>query len=783
MLHNYLKVAIRNLFRNRFHSIINLTGLALGMAAATLLLLNIRFELSMDQFHTGKSNLYQAYMRGNVNGRLNCWNSTAAPLTPALKDYPEIANIARLSGSGNLFRYKDQKIPGTGFYADPAFLSMFSFPLIAGNPKTALNEPNKIVVTQRLARKLFGNEDAIDKTINTPGGDIFTITGVMKDLPSNTQFAFEYLLPWSMYHQKAEWNNQNCFTYVELQPDASLDAVNKKIANIGSHPFTNTGRSLEHESVFLYPFTKVYLESKFENGKPAGGEIDNLKLLGGLAGILLVIACINFMNLSTARSEKRGKEVGIRKVIGAGRRSLILQFIGESILMSALAGGIALMIVQFTLTPFNNLIQKRFTIPWQEPTFWLAALGFIGITGVLAGSYPAFYLSSFRPVRVLKGILQNSNALITPRKILVVVQFVFSIFLINFTFTYSRQFQHVLDREVGYSRNDLIYHDLTPDLQRNYVALTNDLLASGAVLSVSKSSSPVTEAYTSESGLTWDGMDPKTNPGFVLMFENGGLVKTNGLTLVAGRDIDVTTYPDDTLSCLINETSAKVLGYKDPVGKIIKDEDLRFKIVGVVKDFLVGSPEQESPPLLVKGGTTGGIVNIRTNPAHPFPEDIRQTETIIRKYNPEYLTSLHFADKDYESKFRQARNTGTLINTFTLIAIFVSCMGLLGLATYMTENRVREIGIRKILGSSVSAIVTLLARDFVKLVLISILIASPLAWFFMKFFLDHFYYRISANGWILVASGTAALFMALATISFQVIRAALNNPVKNLRTD
>jgi putative ABC transport system permease protein len=783
MLHNYLKVAIRNLFRNRAHSLINITGLALGMAAAALLILNIQFELGIDQFHKKKDRLYQAYMKGPRNGTIDSWNSTSALVAQELRKFPEIVSVTRLSFSYELFRYKDQKIPSYGSYTDPSFLSMFSFPLTKGNVQTALANPNNIVITGDLAKRIFGNDDPIGKTINTPAGDNFVVTALLKDFPKNSSLHYDYLLSWSKLRGPFYWNNQNSLTYVELAPNADPEVVNKKISDIVSSNFLGTGRTMEDQKVFLYPFKKVYLGGRFENGKPAGGEIDNLKLMGGLAGILLLIACINFMNLSTARSEKRGKEVGIRKVIGAARPSLIAQFIGESILLAALSGLVALMIVQLALPSFSTLVRQNLAIPWQSPLFWLTALGFVLMTGVLAGSYPAFYLSSFRPVRVLKGILKNGNALVTPRKILVVVQFVFSILLINFTLIYERQFQHVLDRETGYAKDNLVYHGLTGDLRRNYAAVKNELIATGIATTVSKASGTVTDINGVESGLKWDGMDPKANPGFNLMSEDGGLIQTSGLTLIAGRDIDIAKYPDDTLSCVINETSVKALGFSNPIGQIIRDVDERWKIVGVVKDFLAGNPDQATLPLLIKGGVGDGVITIRTNPARPFTENARKTEAILKKYNAGYLTDLQFADKDYEEKFRQAKNTGVLIHVFTLIAIFVSCMGLLGLATYMAENRTREIGIRKVLGSNVSGIVTLLARDFVKLVLVSVVVASPLAWLFMEFFLRHFYYRVSPDVWVLLASGVAALFMALFTISFQVIRAALRNPVSNLRSE
>jgi putative ABC transport system permease protein len=783
MFSSYFKIAWRNLFTNKLHSLINITGLALGMAAAVLLLLNIQYGLSIDQFHEKKARIYEAYGKGMANGELSVGNSTSGLLGPALKDYPEIGSVARVTGSAMLFRYADKKIDAGGYFTDPAFLSMFSFPLVQGSMETALKEPNDIVVTQQLAAKLFGNQDPAGKIITTPTGDNFTVTGVLKDPPPNTQFNFQYLLPYSYLHNPGAWNSWNVNTFVELAPGAKVDAVNQKIAAIMARNSPSTDRSFAKEIIFLYPLTKVYLEGKFENGQPAGGNIDNLKMLGGLAAIILLIACINFMNLSTARSEKRGKEVGIRKVVGAVRRSLIFQFIGESILMALLAGVIALILVQLAIPYFDTLTEVELVLPWSSPAFWFGAAGFVVLTGVMAGSYPAFYLSSFKPVRVLKGVLKNGNALVTPRKILVVVQFVFSIFLINLTVIYQKQIRYELSREVGFSKDNLVFHPMTADLSRNYAAVKNELIGSGTALSVSESNTTVTRDVGRESGLKWAGMDPRINPWFVLIKENGDFIRTSGLTLVAGRDIDIEKYPGDTLSCVINETSVKVLGFKNPLGQIIRDVDERWKIVGVVKDFLVDNPDEEFSPVLIKGAVNAGYISIRISGSGPFIQNARRAEAILKKYNPQYITDLQFADKDYADKFEQSRNTAMLIDTFTFIAIFVSCMGLLGLATYMAENRTREIGIRKVLGSGIAAIVALLARDFVRLIVISIVIASPLAWFFMHFFLLHFSYRTSVNGWVLVISGAAALLLAVATIAFQTIRAAMANPVKSLRAE
>jgi putative ABC transport system permease protein len=784
MLKNYLTVAWRNIARNKAHSLINMLGLSLGMAGAILLLLNIRFGLSMDEFHAKKENLYEAYNKGMVNGQLTCWNTTAPPLAPALQaSFPEIKNIARFMPSSRLFRYADKKIQADGNLTDPAFLSMFSFPLLQGSPATALDDPNDIVLTEKLAKKIFGSDNPMGKTITTPTGNNFRVTGVCKDLPDNTRFKFEYLLSWKYFDVKGRsagtWENGNSSTFVELDPKVHIDAFNKKIAGTEAR----NSSLLSGQQVFLYPMTESYFRGRFTNGKPSGGAIDNLRMLGILAGIILLIACINFMNLSTARSEKRAKEVGVRKVIGAGRQSLIFQFIGESILMAALAGIAAFSIAEMAVPSFSELINAKLTIPWTSPEFWAMAVGFILLTGVLAGSYPALYLSSFKPVRVLKGALKTNNTLITPRKILVVLQFVFSIFLINFMVVFQKQMHYGLNRETGFVKDNLVSQPMTSDLLKNYAALRNELLSSGVASSVCKQNTTVTDITGEVSGLKWAGMDPKANPAFVIMQEGGNFIHTNGLTLLEGRDLDLDKYQSDTLSCVINEATARVLGFKQPIGRIIMDDDLRWKIVGLVKDFLIGDPGEGDKQVIIFGGAGNGDIVFRLNGGAAGMQTAQRAETIIKKYNPNYITQLRFADEGYAAKFKQARNIGSLINIFALLAIFVSCMGLLGLSTYMAENRTKEIGIRKVLGASVASITALLTRSFVQLILVAIVIATPLSWLFMHNYLQRFSYRTSLSVWVPAAAAVGALTIAILTIAFQTIRAALSNPVRSLRLE
>ncbi len=784
MFRNYLKVAFRQLSSNKGLAFINILGLSLGMTGAILLLLNIQFNLSTDDFHQHKEDLYIVYNKGVVGGSVQCWQQTPAAMAPVLKkEFPEVHDLARISYTAHGLTFKDKLIKANGFYTDSSFWRLFNFPLQQGETSTALSNPRGIVLTQQLARRLLGDSDPINKTIILNNADPMTVTGVLKDLPDNTQFHFEYLLPWAYCTAKGmdntHWNDQNVTTYVRLQPSANIDAVNRRM----------TGFSASHSQQetrmdnFLYPLSQAYLRGRFQNGKPAGGVIDGIWFMSILTFIILLIAVINFMNLNTARSDRRAKEVGVRKVIGADRRSLVGQFIGEAILFAAIAGAISLLLIFQLLPTYNNLARVHVSINWASPLFWLCFIAFIVFTGFLAGSYPAFYLSSFEPSKVLKGVITNGKALITPRKILVVTQFALAIFLINFTLAFRRQVQYIQDRPVGYTRQRLMSVPMTDALSKNYPALQNALLQSGCVESTSQSNDLITQSNASITGLKWTGMDPNINPSFDFITSQGGFVKTNGLQLLTGRDIDVAAHPGDTLSCVINEAAARIMHVPNPLSMTLSDEGRSWTIVGVVKDFLNGDPNQETHPVLIRGEKGANYISIRLSANRPVEASLKTAETIIQQYNTGFPPEYRFADEDFEKKFRESVNSSRLINVFGLIAIFISCMGLLGLSIYMAETRVREVGIRKVLGASAASITTLLAKDFVRLILLAILLASPLAWLSINAFFHKFTYHTTPNiGWIFL-SGFTALLIALVTISFHSIKAALANPIKSLRTE
>ena len=513
----------------------------------------------------------------------------------------------------------DKHLIESGNFTDPSFLKVFSFPLVQGNAATALNQVNNIVVTQKFAKKFFGNEDAVGKIIRIDSSDNFTVTGVMKDLPNNTSFNFEYLLPWSYMNKigwdDSSWGNNSIQAYVLLKPGVSRAAFNAKIKNVTIDHTKGTGDSSTTQ-VFIQPLKDQWLYSKSENGKYVGGRVETVKLFAVIAAFILLIACINFMNLSTARSEKRAKEVGIRKVVGAQKRFLIAQFVGESILLALFAFVLALVMVELSLPSFNDLVGKKLFIDFGNVYYWLFALAFIFFTGILAGSYPAFYLSSYKPVKVLKGTFKASHALITPRKILVVLQFTFAIALIICTIIVEQQIKYAQNRDTGYVRDQLAYTFIQGDVDKHYESIRSELMSSGAVLAVSKSMSPITQRYSDGWGWQWTGStqeDLKTD--FVRMASDADFVKTMGTRLVEGRDIDVYKYPTDSSAMLLNEAAVKAMHLKNPVGTMVNADGGVWHVVGVLKDFIYGSPYEKVQQLAVLGPKSWfNVIHFKLNP-------------------------------------------------------------------------------------------------------------------------------------------------------------------------
>jgi len=785
MVKQYFKITVRNLRRNKSISFVNITGLAAGIASATLIFLWIQNQLSYDQFHEKKDRVYQVFNRSTVDGKVEAWSRTPIVMGPALQtEYPQVEKAVRMNWVGAfVLKTKQKKLLTQGFFTDPGFFDMFSFQLISGDKKTALANTHSIILTEKLAHKLFGDADPVGKSIKVDSTSNFMVTGVLKDLPNNTMFRFEYLVPWS-YMKEVGWDNSNwdnyaVQTFVLLKKGATEAGANAAIRNIYR---SHSGDKLNE--AFLHPMAKWWLYNDFENGHFTGGQIETVRLFGVIAILIILIACINYMNLGTARTARRAREVGIRKVAGAGKNSLIKQFLGESVFVAFIAGLIGLAMVQLSLPWFNTLVSSQLVIPFKSPYFWLTGIGFLLFTGIIAGSYPAFYLSSYKPINVLRGTFKGINTLITPRKVFVVVQFTFAIVFIIATVVIYRQIKYTQERDTGYSKDGRIFIYMQGDIQKKYQLIKNDLLASDAITSITRTNSPITDIWTTNGTYQWKGKDPASRRTFIQFVTDQDLIKTTGIKLIAGRDIDIKAYPTDTAALLLNESAAKTMGIRQPLGQTVKSWQGNLHVVGIVKDFVAGWPYQVDLPAVIQGANkTFGTVTLKLNTNHPSEVNIQKIATVFNKYNPDYPFDYKFVDKFYKIKLQDDRYTGILAAVFSGLTILISCMGLFALAACMAETRMKEIGIRKVLGASVARITALLSKDFLVLVAISFVIATPVAWWLMSKWLQNFPYRIQI-GWLMFALvGFVSLLIALSTVSYQSIKAAIANPVKSLRSE
>jgi len=787
MFRNFFVIAIRNLVKNKSFSTINILGLAIGMASAVLILLWIQNEVSHDRFHQKIGRLYIANSRDKFNGELWAWSHTSKPLATALKkDYAEVEDAVRVTDAHFLLTKAEKQFTPDGIIADDGFINLFSFPLLAGD-RAALGKPGNMIITEQLAIKLFGNNNAIGQVVRVDSADNFIVAAVLKALPNNTRFNFEYILPWT-YLTKLDgddqyWTNNSVKTYVLLKPGVSQTAFDAKIKNIIIDHTGNAEKSTT--TIFTQPLAEAWLYSKSINGQYTTGRIEQVWLFGIICGFILLIACINFMNLSTARSEKRAREVGIRKVVGAHKGWLIVQFIGESVLLSLIAGILALVLVQVSLPSFNLLVSKQLFIDYASPLFWLLAVGFVLFTGVLAGSYPAFYLSGYQPVKVLKGSLKVSHSLVSPRKVLVVLQFTFAIVLIICTILVQHQIEYAQQRNAGYNRNNLGYVAMQGAIEKHFDAIKNELLESGAVASVTRSLSPVSQRYSDGWGFSWPGSEGEDSKvDFIRMSTDADFVKTMQVQLTQGRDIDINAYPSDSTAVLLNETAVKVMRLKNPIGQIVKGDGEDWHIVGVLKDFIYESPYQKVNQLLIMGPKSWfRVIHLKLNNSNSDQQNLAKVETIFKKYNPAFPFIYKFIDEEYAAKFESEQRFVTLTALFSGLTIFISCLGLFGLATYMAENRVKEIGVRKVLGASVASITALLSKDFLKLVIIAFVIAAPFAWWAMSNWLQSYDYRITIRWWVFLITAAITFLIALLTVSYQAIKAAIANPVKSLRSE
>lgn len=789
MFKSYLKTAWRNLIRNKVYSALNVIGLAIGMAVTLLIGLWVYHQYSFDKFLPNYQRLYQVKHNANIDGEIHTFNSTPLRLSEVLRtQYPEIEYVAVTDWFNPHGLMKgDKKLFVGGGQVEGDFLKMFQYPLLRGNAGSVLKDPYSIVLTESTARALFGHEDPINKTVRFDNKDDLKVTGILKDLPANSTFQFSFLVPFSYYELTAPWvkgdrtlpfGSGNAYQqFVQLKPGISYAQLAPKIKDIEKMEEDITAVNTD---VILHPLKDWHLYTRFENGIAVGGLIEYVQMFGMIGIFVLLIACINFINLTTARSEKRAREVGIRKAIGSNRKQLIIQFLAESFLLTFIAFLDSLVFVQLTLPAFNALTNDKISIPFTNGLFWMLLLGCIFITAFIAGSRPAFYLSSFKPVKVLKGSLKVGKTATLPRKVLVVLQFSCSIGLIIATLIVYQQIKHAKERPIGYDLNRLMMTNMSDDLSRNYTALKNELLNKGIAESVTTASSPATNIYWHSDIDSWPGKKAGESVEMGIIKVSEDYFKTLNMKMLEGRDFK---DANDKMSVIFNETAIKRLRLKDPINQIIKWDTTR-RIVGVVKDALMLSPFAPADPTMFvyEPGTQGNLL-YRLSQNMNTQDAITKLTTIFNKYNPSYPYDYAFADASYAAKLNLEVLVGKLAAIFAALAIFISCLGLFGLAAYTAEQRTKEIGIRKVLGASILQVWLLLSKDFIALVLISCLIASPVALYYLQGWLQQYDYRININPWIFVLAALAAIVITLVTISFQAIKAALANPVKSLRTE
>lgn len=795
MFRNYFLTAWRNLQRNKTYSALNILGLAIGMAVALLIGLWVRYQYSYDRFLPNHEQVAQVHLRFLRNGEADQMMATPYALSEELrKEIPGIQYTAHTDWMGNHdLLVGEKKVFLSGVQAEESFFKIFPYPVIEGNLAWALDQPYSIVLTESTARSLFGDADPIGRPVRIDNENNLIVTAVIADLPANSTFNFHYVVPFSYYAlardwvskaaRSGNWDNKSFQTFVKFQPNIDLKQLEPRLTALVKK-YSPDDYKVAKAGIFFHPMTSWRLYSDFRNGRQDGGFIEYVRLFSVIGVLVLLIACINFMNLSTARSEKRAREVGVRKAIGSQRRDIIIQFLIESLVITAFAAFFCLILVQLAIPSFNNLTTSSIRVPYESPFFWSLMAGYVLVTGLLAGSRPALYLSSFRPVKVLKGFRAGRAAAI-PRKLLVVLQFTCSIALIISTLLIYRQVQYVKDRPTGYDADRLVLIDAEDQtMTRNYPAFRNELLATRLVTSVTMSSSPVTELWSWTGIRSWNGQIPGETLGLAEVDISDDYFKTMGMRLVAGQGFSG-NLAMDSLSVVINEAAVKRMRYKNPIGQIIDlyDRDRKIKVIGVAKDALMVNPFNPAEPMMFVYDPNAGHIAFRLAPDAEVHTAMQKIGAIYNRYNPAYPFLYHFADERYAQKFDLEVLVGSLAALFAVLAIFISCLGLFGLAAYMAEQRMREIGIRKVLGASVSQLWLLLSKDFLLLVVISCVVASPVAFYFLHRWLQKYPYRITIGPDVFILAGTAALAITLMTVSFQTIRGALANPINSLRLE
>jgi ABC-type antimicrobial peptide transport system permease subunit len=785
MFQSYLKIAWRNIWKNKAFSVTNLLGLTIGSTCTLLILLWVQDELQWDRFHPNHKNIYHVLVNRNFNGEVTTDNSTPFPLAAALKaNFPEIKNgsVDNIGGE-QVLKYNETILKRRGLTVSPEYFSLFQWKFIQGDPVSALKKPGNIVLTGSTAKAVFGTYDAIGKTVKLNNNDVKTVSAVIQDIPANSTLQFGFLEafnPASDYVKGAASDWVNCFTqsFVEVQPGTDIQALNQKITG-----FVNSkGGGNGNAQFFLHPMDKWRLYSDFKNGVNTGGMIAYVKLFSIIAIIILLIACVNFMNLSTAKSEKRAKEVGIRKTLGSERKHLVLQFYSESLIFAFLSFLFSVAAVFALLPLFNTMVNKQLSLQVTDPKFILLGIVMVLLTGLIAGSYPALYLSSFNPIKVLKGTFLPGRTAAMPRKVLVVLQFGISVLLVSSTILVYQQIQYVKNRDLGYNPSNLLSIPSSRDANKNADVIKHDLLQSNLVASITRTSSPVTELWNFSPAPDWKGKPANAEIIMSAMRADADFSNTIGTRLLQGRDF--TTETVDSNAMLLNKAAVAIMQLKEPLGTEMRYGKRTYRVVGVTDNVVMASPYAPVQPMMIMLERKGaGFFVVRLKDGVKPQQALAKMETVFKKYNPGYPFEYKFVDEEFNRKFVTEDLVAKLSKIFAGLAIFICCLGLSGLASFTIERRFKEIGIRKVLGASVQQLLFLVSKEFLFLVLIAALISIPVTWWLLHNWLQNYEYRINIGISLFVISCLGVLILTLLIVWLNALRAAVANPVKSLRTE
>lgn len=794
MFKNYFKIAWRNLIKSKGYSAINIGGLAVGMAVAMLIGLWVNDELSFDKYHKNYDRIAQVMQHAAFNGKWETQNSNPALMGPELraKYSSDFKYVVQASWGGEyLINFGDKSITKSGNYFEPDAPEMLTLKMLKGT-RAGLKDPYSIMLSASAAEAIFGKQDPMNKIVKLDRSVDVKVTGVYEDLPDNTTFSqIKVMTPWELWliqnpwarQMKEPWNSNFSQTYVQIADNADMEKVSAKIRNVKLNNVNKEDAKYKW-AVFLQPMRKWNLYNEFKNGVNTGGNIRYVWLFGMIGIFVLILACINFMNLATARSEKRAKEVGIRKAIGSLRSQLIKQFFAESYVVVLLSFVFCLILVALLLPLFNDVAGKKISMPWANPEFWIFSLLFVIITGLLSGSYPALYLSSFQPLKVLKGTFRVGRFASVPRKVLVVLQFTVSVMLIIGTIIVYQQIQYAKNRPIGYTRNGLINLTMEKEIKEHYDAIKTELKNAGIIEEMAGAGSPLTQVWNTNGGFEWEGKDPNLAvdfPNNTVAYEFG---KTVNWKIKLGRDFS-REFATDSVAFIINQSAANFLGFDNPVGKILKWNGTPFTIIGVVNDIMQESPFYPVRPTLYHIESYDNMYNlvVRLNPKQNAKQSLSKIEQVWKKYVPTVPFNYKFVDERFGAKFQAEERIGKLSSYFAVLAVFISCLGLFGMANFVAEQRTKEIGIRKVLGASVTNLWRLLSTEFIVLVFFSCIVAAPVAYYYLNNWLKNYDYRITISWEVFALAALAALAITVVTVSYQAIKAAIANPVKSLRTE